>query len=86
MQVNLRVPTLAVKLAKESYFGKRLMRDCTVKGTREQPALHADRLEQLKEFLRNFFSKMPSHEFEGLWRQCIDSIGQACKSLRKKPI
>ena len=86
MKANSRILKLAVKLAKESYFGKRLMRECTGKGTREQLALPADKLELLKEFLRSLFSKMPSHEFEGIWRQCIDSIGQACKSLRKKPI
>jgi len=77
MKANSRILKLAVKLAKESYFGKRLMRECTGKGTREQLALPADKLELLKEFLRSFFSKMPSHEF--LWRQCIDSIGPVCK-------
>ena len=78
------MPTLAVKLAKESYFGKQLMKDCTVRGTREQPGLPAEKLAELKQFLQSLFPKMPQHEFEATWKQCTDSIGQACKALRNK--
>jgi len=36
-KVTSKIAMLTVKLAKETYFGKTLMRNCTVRGTREQP-------------------------------------------------
>ena len=81
-----KISTLAVKLDKEAYFGKALMRNCTVRGTREQPGLPAEKLTELKQFLISLIPKMPQHEFEAIWKQCIDSVSQACKSLRKKSI
>ena len=75
---------MAVKLAKEAYFGKALMRNCTVRGTREQPGLPAEKLTELKQFLISLFPKMPKHEFEAIWKQCINFVDQACKSLQKK--
>ena len=83
-KVTSKIPTLAVKLAKEAFFGRTLMRSCTVRGTREHPGLPAEKLAELKQFLVSLFPKMPQHEFEGTWKQCIDSVGQACKSLQKK--
>lgn len=73
-----------MKLAKEAYFGKALMKQCTVRGTREQPGLPPEKLVEMKQFLTSVFPKMPMHEFEATWKLCIDSVGQACKSLRKK--
>ena len=75
--------TLAVKLAKESFFGKDLMAKCTVKGTREfGPFPEADLL-KLKWFLSQLFPTYTKHDFEEAWKTCIDSIDQACKGLRK---
>jgi len=55
-----KISTLAVKLAKEAYFGKALMRNCTVRGTREQPGLPAEKLTELKQFLISLFLKCHS--------------------------
>lgn len=80
-----KITTLAVRLAKESYFGKRMMYRCTVRGIGEFEALPQEKLMQLKAFVkalavpRCVSSKV---EFENLWKDCTYSIGQACKTIR----
>ena len=39
---------LSVKLARESFLGNALMKQCTVHGTRSQPSIPADKLQELK--------------------------------------
>lgn len=41
MKTLSKISTLAVKLAKESFFGKVVMKQCTVKGTQEHSCLPA---------------------------------------------
>ena len=78
-----KMPTLAVKLARESFFGDDIMMECTVQGYREQPPLPTESLRELKSFLEHIFhNRCTLAEFEGNWKQCIKSIGQACKTLR----
>ena len=79
-----KVSRLAVKLAKECYFGVELMKRCTVRGTREHDGLPPDKLDDLKSFLRYIFPKCNTPEFEKVWKNCTDAIGQCCNSLRKK--
>ena len=81
-----KLPALPVKLAKEAFFGERIMKQCTPLGRRELPSLPTAELSKLKEAL---FSYTPQYwtniaEFESLWTDCIASIGQACKRLRNK--
>jgi len=76
---------LAAKLARESFFGKELMRRSTVMGHKEYPALPADRVNALKQTI---LSVCPDyhcnpHGFESVWRKCIDSLNHACSKLRK---
>ena len=78
--------TLAQKLAKEAFFGEKVMAQCTVLGCRDQPGLPTDELKQLKATIYGLFPQYwasPS-EFEVIWANCVDAIGQACKRLRKK--
>ena len=80
-----KAPTLATKLARDAYFGEGVLRRCTVMGCREQPGLPIQELNDLKQTM---FSKFPQYwqnpvEFEDLWSQCVDGIGQLCKRLRK---
>lgn len=80
-----KLTTLAIKLAKESYFGKSVMCSCTVRGVGELPGLPKSQLESLKNFLQKL--SLPRHvatriEFEQVWKGCIESIGQACKTMR----
>ena len=80
-----RMPTLAVKLAKESFFGDNVLIQCTVNGRREQPPLPPYTLAKLKEYLETLFidtQRCIKPEFEGRWSKCLKSIGQACKNLR----
>lgn len=78
------MPTLAVKLVKEAFFGKKLMKQCTPLGGRELPGLPTAELSKLKEALFShnlqFWNSIP--DFEAVWSECIASIGQACKRLR----
>ena len=81
-----KIGTLAVKLAKDSFFGEDVMVQCTVAGERDLPGLPTDELRKLKDSL---FMRFPHywqspHEFEPLWRNSTAAIGQACKRLRTK--
>ena len=80
-----KIPTLAVRLSKEAYFGKEIMALCTVRGTGTYHALPENDLSKLKLFL--FHQSHPRLtgtrvEFEHTWKACVESIGQACKALR----
>lgn len=78
---------LAVKLAKESFFGTDVMKRCTVMGCTKFPALPVTELNGLKQAM---FSLYPAYwnnpvEFESkIWNPCAISIGQACKRLRSE--
>ena len=77
---------LAVKLAREAYFGPEVMKKCTVRGSRSLPGLPHTELCQLKQTV---FSSFPQYwanpvEFEPVWTKCSAAVGQACKALRSK--
>ena len=79
-----KAPTLAMKLAKEAIFGDEVMKKCTPVGGRDLPGLPVVELQMLKQAM---FNKFPQYwqnpcEFEGIWSDCMSSIGQACKRLR----
>ena len=62
--------TLAVKLAKDAFFGEDVMAQCMVDGEHELPGLPAKELQQLKNAL---FMQFPDYrkvpqEFEPLWK------------------
>ena len=80
-----KILTLAVRLAKESYFVCKVMASCTVRGVGDQPALPKTELDKLKSFLQKltvprFVSSRI--EFENLWKSCVESINQSCKAIR----
>lgn len=81
-----RIGTLAVKLAKDAYFGKDVMVQCTVAGERDLPGLPLDELHQLKQALYMQFHQFwqSPQEFEPLWKTATGAIGQSCKRLRSK--
>ena len=77
--------TLAMILAQEAIFGKTVMKQCTVMGSKDFHGLPTTELMQLKEIN---FSKFPQlwdspMNFEAIWKRCHEAIGQACKRLRK---
>ena len=81
-----KIPTLGVKLALESFFGRSVLVRCTPKGCRDLPGLPTAELGRLKQSL---FDLMPQFwatpsEFEVVWMRCEECIGQACKRLRQR--
>ena len=81
-----KIPTLSIRLAQQSFFGKEVMSYCTFRGVGSYHALPETEVKKLKEFLKNL--TLPSivssrPDFEILWKKCIESIGQSCKALRK---
>ena len=82
-----KLPTLAVKLCRESSFGPEIMCLCTVRGSRRLHALPEDTLIEMKHLIMGL--SVPRFtptkvEFEAAWKACLESVGQACKSLRLK--
>ena len=85
LTTEAKVSTLAVRLARESFFGEDVLRRCTVSGHRDLPGLPLKELNELKQTIFNCFPcfwKTPV-EFEGLWAKCAEAIGQAAKGARK---
>ena len=70
LHCELKIGTLAVKLAKVSIFGDQVLLKCTVMGECELPGLPAEELLELKQILFHLFPKLwgSRHEFEPLWR------------------
>lgn len=75
---------LSVKLAREAFFGVELMGKCTVAGQRGFDSLPEAQLYNLKLYLVQLFPLLNRAEFEDKWKDCLISIGQACKSIRSK--
>ena len=86
LRCESRIATLAVKLAKDSFFGVKTLSKCTVMGERELPGLPRAELLELKKLLflqfPNFWNS--KQQFEPIWKQCIDAVGQLCKRERCK--
>ena len=81
-----QIPKLSIRLAQEAYFGKEVMSFCTFRGVGSYHALPEKEVTELKEFLKKLtipgiVSTRP--DFEILWKKCVESIGQSCKTLRK---
>lgn len=85
LRVEGKAGTLAVKLAREAFFGDDVLAQCTPGGSRELPALPCVELNLLKEKMWEQFSQYWSNpvEFETVWSVCFNAVGQACKRLRK---
>ena len=87
LRCESKVATLAVKLAREAFFGDDILQRCTVSGERAYPGLPVDKVNELK---TTIFQQFPQywntkHTFEPRWKSCVESVGQACKRLRSKP-
>ena len=80
-----KISTLALKISRDALFGENVMKKCTALGCRELPGLPRAELYQLKQALFELFPcywKNPD-DFEVVWSECIDAIGQLCKRLRR---
>lgn len=82
-----KISTIAVRLAKEAYFGKEYMSYCTFRGIGSCPGLPEDDIKRMKTFLKSICVPRivnSTVEFEAIYKTCVESIGQSCKSLRKQ--
>ena len=85
LRSECKIMVLAVKLAREAFFGDGVLKRCTPRGWNELPALPQAELNQLKATL---FHQFPwfwtcPEEFAHKWTAAQESIAQACKRLRK---
>ena len=81
-------PGCKASSTQDAIFGDDVLIRCTVAEGRNQPGLPVNELSQLKQVLFTQFPRFwPSPiEFQLLWKDRVDSIGQACKRLCfKKP-
>ena len=83
LQTESRVSNLAVKLARCSFFGEDVLAQCTLMGFGKYPALPTAELNDLKQTIFSLFPKYWSNpiEFETIWKDCGEAIGQVCKRL-----
>ena len=84
LKIPAKMSTLAVKLARESFFGEEIMGNCTPQGKNDHDGLPKAQLLDLKLYLVQLFPSVSKPEFEGHWKTCLTFIGQACKAIRKK--
>ena len=80
-----KLPTLAVKLAVEAFFGPEVMSYCSFRGIGPNHALPQAEVKKLKDYLFKISSPgivSSRCEFEIIWAKCVTSIGQKCKTLR----
>ncbi len=84
LKVESRVTQLAVKLAKESFFGDAVMVQCTVAGYGKYPARPVNGINSLKQTVFELFPKYWANpvEFKHTWKDCAEAMGQAYKRLR----
>ena len=75
---------LAVKLARESFFGIEIIQKCTVMEHGPYPTFPNTELKELKQTLFSLFPQFWSNpvDFESLWKDCAEAIGQSCERLR----
>ena len=76
--------TLCQILAKEVFFGKEAMEQCTPNGARDCPGLPRLELNNLKAAMFRLFPRFHScpELFEPLWKKCMVAMEQACRRLR----
>ena len=84
MKSESKAPTLAWRIAREAVFGDYVLKQCTPLGSRDLPGLPLAELKEIKNIIFNLFPQYSNsqHEFESLWKKCIESIQQGCKRLR----
>ncbi len=84
LTVESKVSQLAIKLARDSFFGDSVLVRCTVMGHGKLPALPNAQLNELKCTVYKLFPQYHQYPlaFEKTWRDCAEAIGQCCKRLR----
>ena len=86
LQTESKIGVLAVKLARQAFFGDETMKKCTPRGWQDLPALPQSELNTLKVTLYKQFPRYWNcpEEYEKKWVVAQEAIVQACKRLRKR--
>jgi hypothetical protein len=86
MLTDSKMSTVAVKLAREVFFGDSVLERCSPRGGGKAPSLPHRVLNTLKMTLFELFPSYWSipESFEQKWVLAQDAIAQHCKRLRKK--
>ena len=86
LHFDSKIGILAVKLAREAYFGDHVLMRCTPKGRQQFPALPQVELNHLKATLFELFPTywQRPEGFDSFWTSAQEAISQACKRIRKK--
>ena len=79
-----RYGLVAVTLAWEAMFGKRVMAECTFAGKGSLKPLPADGVQVIKCSISSLFPHTDSQQFEKEWMKCRNALNHACNSLRDK--
>ncbi len=80
---------LAVRLAVQAYFGKKILKKCSVYGFSNRESLPKDKVFALKQKLLSLFPQYLSCpvDFEPLWTKSVTAINHCAAGLRaKEPI
>lgn len=83
LKIVSKVSTLALKLARESFFSPTVMAQSTPSGGRNVACLPPEELYQLKTVVFQLFLRFwrAPQDYELLWDDCMTSIEQGCKRL-----
>ena len=76
-----KITAMSTALAREAYYGKEVMAQCTAQGYGDKPGLPAAELGELKEEIRRLYPNYLNNNiiFEEKWSKCLESISSACK-------
>ena len=77
---------VAIKLARNTYFGETVLAASTVTGHSNTRPLDPLKLKEMKAALRTRFQETSPTEFEMIWTRCVESVARACNYARKKNI
>ena len=77
-----------MRLAVKAYFGKELLKQCTVYGFNNRSALPKDKVLALKTKLLNIFPQYLSSlvDFEPLWNKCVAAINHCAAGFHAKKV
>ena len=76
MKSESKAPNIGWRIAREAVFGDYVLKQCMPLGSRDLPGLPLAELKEIKNIIFNLFPQYSNsqHEFESLWKKCIESI------------
>ena len=75
---------LAIALARFTYFGDTVLRQSTLTGRNNMPALDRQKMASLKRDIRSVFPHMSEEDFLTLWGRCLLAISDHMRHARYK--